>query len=267
MRKRKHPKKSRRFSIKGRNMPDEATKYKAAQIRLLAENERLQAENDKIYADILSILGYAYTVAVEAGVDDTSLGTLSGVDLLRRATEVLRDSDHDLSARVITRLAERISELEADHPLARTFGCMKDEPLWDELMQVIKDEPTVSRLALVRAVIEMAAKAVEEIDGHKEDASDTQVQKIYKSGRRDGYRYAADVIRNLNVSAIAGDPRAEAYRDCLRLVRDEQADSNSTKDATDEAYNLALAHAMGAILGRAAELGIDMYPGAEGNEE
>jgi hypothetical protein len=173
----------------------------------------------------------------------------------------------EFAARVITRLAERISELEPDHPLASTFGCMKNEPLWDELMQVIKDEPTVSRLALAQAVIEMAAKAVEEIDGHKEDASDTQVQKIYKSGRRDGYRYAADVIRNLNVSAIAGDPRAEAYRDCLRLVQDEQADSNSTKDATDEAYNLALAHAMGAILGRAAELGIDMYPGAEGNEE
>jgi hypothetical protein len=137
-------------------------------------------------------------------------------------------------------------------------------------MRVVKEEAAPlrsSRLALAQAVIEMAAKAVEEIDGHKEDASDTQVQKIYKSGRRDGYRYAADVIRNLNVSAIAGDPRAEAYRDCLRLVQDEQADSNSTKDATDEAYNLALAHAMGAILGRAAELGIDMYPGAEGNEE
>jgi hypothetical protein len=174
----------------------------------------------------------------------------------------------EFAARVILRLAERVAELGPDHPLASTFGCMKDEPLWDDLM---RDEPTVSlrssRLALAQAVIEMAAKAVEEIDGHYVAADDPDGIAFYKRGRRDGYRYAADVIRNLSVSAIAGDPRAEAYRDCLRLVRDEQADSNSTKDATDEAYNLALAHAMGAILGRAAELGIDMYPGAEGNEE
>jgi hypothetical protein len=186
-------------------MIDETTKYKAAQIRLLAENEKLQAENDKIFTEFLNVLGYAYTVAVEAGVDDTSLGTLSGADLLRRATEVLRDSDHDMPARVILRLAERVAELEPDHPLASTFGCMKDEPLWDDLM---RDEPTVSlrssRLALAQAVIEMAAKAVGEIDGHKEDASDTEFQASYKLGRRDGYRYAAGLIRSLDVSAIAG---------------------------------------------------------------
>jgi hypothetical protein len=84
---------------------------------------------------------------------------------------------------------------------------MKDEPLWDDLMRVVKEETEPlcsSRLALATAVIEMAAKAVGEIDGHKEDASDTEFQASYKLGRRDGYRYAAGLIRSLDVSAIAG---------------------------------------------------------------
>jgi hypothetical protein len=105
----------------------------------------------------------------------------------------------EFAARVITRLAERISELEADHPLARTFGCMKDEPLWDELMQVIKDEPTVSCLALAQAVIETACKAACAYCEAGEPVIDRAPDFFHRQGACQASR-----IRSLDVSAMAG---------------------------------------------------------------
>jgi hypothetical protein len=78
---------------------------------------------------------------------------------------------------------------------------------------------------------------------------------------REDILYLCDEVARLSSALHSSRAGAleEAYRDCLRLVQSEQADAETTKHATDEAYNLALAHAMGTILARAAELGIDMY--------
>jgi hypothetical protein len=160
-------------------MPDETTKYKAAQIRLLAENERLRV--------------HLKTVRRALGLSE-DIG--DGKDIIPAISKL--------------RQSAGLTGLGDDHPLASTFGCMKDEPLWDELM---RDEPTVSlrssRLALAQAVIEAACKAVCWWckQGHKTERADDEewihIGLAYP-GWPDKHCCHAAAIRSLNVSAIAG---------------------------------------------------------------
>jgi hypothetical protein len=150
------------------SLEDRISTYKEQQIRLLAENERLRV--------------HLKTVRRALGLSE-DIG--DGTDIIPSISK-LRQS----------------AGLGDDHPLASTFGCMKDEPIWDDLMRVVKEETEPlcsSRAALAQAVIETACKAACAYCEAGEPVIDRAPDFFHRQGACQASR-----IRSLDVSAIAG---------------------------------------------------------------